>query len=348
MFSAKMSHQNQFEYGLSPKGKKLICPVCGHRTYTPYIFFSTGEAICEDFVGRCYRGGYHNGRLLSPSEWRKAHPEDSRFHKQMPCPVVKNGPLPSKSEGILTPDYISCKFMQDTLGAPNSFSKYLYRLFARSKVDEVLAAYNVGTYHYSPVWWQVDINGNVRAGKWMIYNKFGKRKKGFVGWREDDLQKAGQLKVPFERVQCMFGEHLLNKYPLKPICIVEAEKTAIVCAIARPQYVWVSVGSKSNFNANMMRPLWHRHCYAFPDGDAMQEWQAKAKDLRSQGYNIEVIDSYPSYVSEAQRAGGYDLADLILCQREIDRTLYHLRELVTKNQAIGYLVEKLTLAIDDL
>jgi hypothetical protein len=31
----------------------------------------------------------------------------------------------------------------------------------------------------------------------------------------------------FELKQCYFGEHLLEKYPEKPVAVVESEKTAV-------------------------------------------------------------------------------------------------------------------------
>lgn len=328
-------------YGLS--STKYVCPICGHRTYKRYIFFGTNEPIQADMVGWCYRGQYHDGQLLSPKQWRTAHKSDGRFIQPQGCQI-----RPKNKPAATQPSYIPNEYVAPTLRQENSFTKYLCRLFDRHKVTDVMTAYLVGTYHYSPIWWQTDVNDNVRAGKWIIYDKHGNRLKNFVGWVENDLIKEGKLNAPYNRVQCMFGEHLIKQHPHKPICVVEAEKTAIVCAIARPQYLWLSVGSKSNFNANTMRALFRRHCYAYPDGDAIEEWQAKAIDLRTQGYQIEVVDCYPSYISDAQKADGYDLADLILSQREIDRTLYYLSDLIKRNHAIGSLIEKLNLMIDDV
>ena len=41
-------------------------------------------------------------------------------------------------------------------------------------------------------------------------------------------QTAGVLPQEWELTQCLFGEHLLKKYPDKDIWLVEAKKTAII------------------------------------------------------------------------------------------------------------------------
>ncbi len=59
----------------------------------------------------------------------------------------------------------------------------------------------------------------------------------------------------------MFGEHLLKKYPDKPVCLVEAEKTALICAAMVP--VWVAVGGKTQLG-DKVEVLYGRTVIAFP------------------------------------------------------------------------------------
>ena len=74
----------------------------------------------------------------------------------------------------------------------------------------------------SAVFWQVDSNGQVHAGKIMGYDaKTGHRLKvphPHVCWVHTELRLSG-----FNLCQCFFGEHLLVRYSDKTVFIVESE-----------------------------------------------------------------------------------------------------------------------------
>ena len=44
--------------------------------------------------------------------------------------------------------------------------------------------------------------------------------------------------------QCLFGEHLLTRYPERIVALVEAEKTAVIGAGFIPEYVWLATGGQ--------------------------------------------------------------------------------------------------------
>ena len=48
--------------------------------------------------------------------------------------------------------------------------------------------------------------------------------------------------------QCLFGEHLLTRYPERIVALVEAEKTAVIGAGFIPEYVWLATGGRSGVN----------------------------------------------------------------------------------------------------
>jgi hypothetical protein len=59
-------------------------------------------------------------------------------------------------------------------------------------------------------------------------------------------------------------EHLLKKYPDKPVCL-SGRKTAVICSAIMPQFVWVAVGGKTH-SETRWSPLC-RTIVAFPDVD---------------------------------------------------------------------------------
>ena len=98
-----------------------------------------------------------------------------------------------------------------------------------------------------------------------------------ITWVHSLLKKQGVLPKEWELTQCLFGEHLLKKYPDKPVCLVEAEKTALICAALMPKCVWVSVGGKVQLG-DKVEVLYGRTILAFPDSDAREKWIEKINE----------------------------------------------------------------------
>jgi hypothetical protein len=72
---------------------------------------------------------------------------------------------------------------------------------------------------------------NIRAGKMMQYDAgSGHRIKNGNGidWVHSIMKKRGLLPDTFNMVQCLFGEHLLTRYPDKAVAVVESEKSALI------------------------------------------------------------------------------------------------------------------------
>ena len=94
------------------------------------------------------------------------------------------------------------------------------------------------------IFWQIDINGNVRTGKIMQYNPTtGKRVHNAAPLIGYTLKRADKLPDDYNLKQCYFGEHQLNEQPDKIVAITEAEKTAIICSVLFPQMVWIGAGN---------------------------------------------------------------------------------------------------------
>lgn len=88
------------------------------------------------------------------------------------------------------------------------------------------------------------------------------------------MKYSGVLPQEWELTQCLFGEHLLKKFPNKTVALVESAKTAIICSALMPDYIWLVTGGKNQFNERL-KVLYNRDVVAFPDVDG----NTKVKDF---------------------------------------------------------------------
>ncbi|MFT4153697.1 DUF6371 domain-containing protein [Parafilimonas sp.] len=125
-------------------------------------------------------------------------------------------------------------------------------------------------------------------------------------------------------VSCLFGEHLLNKFPNNPVALVEAPKTAIYGALyfGFPDnignFIWLAVYNKSSFSFDKLKVLKGRDVYVFPDlskdGNTYTEWQRKAKEYESllPGTRFIFYDLLEQIAPEMDKNKGLDIADYLI------------------------------------
>ena len=286
-----------------------ICPSCHSpkRSFTRYIDTETKQYI-HDTVGRCEREnncGYH----YKPKDYFQAHGQplgQQNHHRSRPY-------IEQKRET----SYIPLDMVKESLSkyAANNFVQYLISVFGESKAMEAVRRYFVGTsdhWNGGTVFWQIDNDNKVRAGKIMLYNReTGKRVKepyNHIQW----THKAKDLK-DFVLTQCLFGSHLLrNTDKAKQIAIVESEKTAIIASIYEPDFVWMATGSLSNLSKEKCNVLKGRKVVLFPDIKGYEKWEQKAKELRHILTSVQVSNLLESKATDKERTDGLDIADYLL------------------------------------
>jgi hypothetical protein len=127
------------------------------------------------------------------------------------------------------------------------------------------------------------------------------------------------------KVSCLFGEHLLTKYPLNPVALVEAPKSAIYGTLyfglpnVPDRFLWLAVYNLSSLNVAKCKALQGRYVVLFPDlstdGKAFDLWSSKLNELNTiKGARFTISDLLESKASEAERANGCDIADYLICQ----------------------------------
>lgn len=107
---------------------------------------------------------------------------------------------------------------------------------------------------------------------------------------------------------CNFGDHLLQEQPTAEVCLVESEKTAVICSLVYPERVWIAAGSKNNLTVERCAAYAGRHITLFPDRDGIDEWRNKAKQLTAAGLIIRIDTTLSHYDGNLHD----DIADLIL------------------------------------
>jgi hypothetical protein len=138
-----------------------------------------------------------------------------------------------------------------------------------------------------------------------------------------------------KKVSCLFGEHLLAKYPTKSVILVEAPKTAVYGTLyfGFTDYLWLAVYNKSSFSFDKLKVLKGREVIVFPDlskdGNTFEEWRAKARDYeeRLPGTRFVFSDLLERLAPEEDRNKGYDIADYLIKQ---DWKLYRKQRPVKK------------------
>jgi hypothetical protein len=192
----------------------------------------------------------------------------------------------------------------------NSFCLWLVQVFGEDAAFRLVDAYHVGTSKFWPgacIFFQQDTEGCIRAGKIMLYNSDnGRRVKepfNHIQW----VHKVMKIE-PYALQQCLFGEHLLVVDSVKPVAIVESEKTAIVSAGFMPEFIWLATAGKNNLSREKLNAVQGRRVTLFPDLMAFDKWADIVKGMPG----VTVSDILERRANEADRAAGLDLADYLL------------------------------------
>lgn len=195
---------------------------------------------------------------------------------------------------------------------PNNFIQFLYSIFTKQEVDDVVAKYFIGTskkWEGATVFWQIDNFEKVRHGKIMLFNgEIGKRLKRDDGKAYIDSVRSVLKIKNFNLSQCLFGLHQIAESKLSTIALVEGEKSAVIMSIFKPKYIWLATGSKGGFKFEMLKPIKDYKIIAFPDKSEYNDWLTKAKELNAVGFNIVVND----WIENTNYPEGTDFADIYI------------------------------------
>lgn len=314
-----MNHSFELEK-YKGRSSRHECPACHHKgVFARYVNTDTGAYLHSD-VGRCNREdkcGYH----YTPGQYFKDNPDEREFAAHgRSTPIGLSAPRQQRRINRIPKQYII-----QSLGYSSNFVRFLLSLFDRYTLESptvvrLMSDYYLGcTKDGAVIYWQIDGQKRIRAGKIMQYNPdTGKRVKntaGAIKWVHSQLKRMGALPDEWELTQCLFGEHLLTRRPIDTVCLVESEKSAIVGSGAMPGYIWMATGGKQNLKADMCRCLAGRRVILFPDLGAFDMWSEKARQIAVEvGCTMQVSDLIEKAATPEERHEGLDIADYLIRQ----------------------------------
>lgn len=303
---------NQYKYILEPyNGKKtrFTCPNCqGKHEFTRYLDIENQTYVAED-VGIC-----NNKNKCNYHQTPKQHFNESKHFTNKTLKPNSPIKLKEKNQEI---SYINRSKVNEFKAnhANNDFINYYSAIFNEEEVDNWISNYKLGTfinsgkYKYlnnSIIFWQIDLNDNIRTGKIISYNsKNGKRDK-YQHWIH-----SIQRNESYNLCQVPFGLHLIKDRPNSNIAIVESEKTACIMSTLMPSFVWIAVGGCQNLTYKMLKEISNRVITLFPDAGKYDLWKSKILSLpKSNLYTIS--DLLHKKTSSDEKQQDFDIADYSL------------------------------------
>lgn len=329
---------DNFCFTLDPSSRKYPCPQCGKRRLVRYVNKESGDYLPGQY-GRCdreadcryhlnpYKDGYSKTQISSLNY----------FDNQGSLP-----PLPPPKLTAIPIDVLKSTFHGYD---QNIFLQALLHSIPfplpSKDIESVIELYGLGTitdgYLKGAISFPyVDAKGNIRAIQVRpIDASLHGKKANFIhsmvekdcivknvpipSWLSD--YKKNEKKIP-----CLFGEHLLNRYPNNPIALVEAPKTAILGSLyfgipnMLKDLLWLAVFNLSSLTKDKCQILKGRKVLLFPDlsrdGYAFTLWNRRAAEFNGQlpGSKFMVSDLLEKHATAEQKAKGLDLADFLINQ----------------------------------
>ena len=237
------------------------------------------------------------------------HPQGKERNEYRPV-------LPQHQKQETKADYIPLDLIQRSESTGNNLMRYLGKFFPQPDLERVTKTYHLGSTRKGEIIFpEIDMQGRCRTGKIMQYGEDGHRVKNerdAVDWiHARYMRQQGKKASDFHLKQCLFGEHLLTERPDGMVALTESEKSAIICALVFPDFVWVSCGGKHGFKPDLCKPLAGRNVLVYADADAAAEWRERMAQL-SFCKSIRLSDWSKGEPQGSKR----DIADLILEEKK--------------------------------
>lgn len=272
-----------FQLEQSPN-KKGDCPNCKKQNcFRHYNLLPKEYGIC-DHINKC---DYHKKPSNENEEIKK------ELYKMVNNTANKLAPIQTKKTVVPTPEQLNV-----LSNYSSSFHKFCVDFLKITR--EHLLRWNVGTNAQgNTVFILQDITGkhlNIKFIEYVTANNNCKRNKN----KNPYYLKAKETE---QYKKCLFGEHLINKTNIT--CIVESEKTAVICAFFYPQYNWIATGGNNGVKVETLTILKGLEVYYLADNDKAGNDNSILTKLQNSGIEFKKVFFETAKDSE-------DLADIII------------------------------------
>ena len=303
---------------------KIICPWHEDSHPSLTLYERTGENHCHCFV--CGKGGSVIDFVMQNESWSFQEAcqwlsnefgiSPTRYDGYLPRP--KPRPMVKPAEPEYT--YIPMSMVDDLVSPENSLCQCLMRMQPSEAVKWMTEEYRIGCYSMNghdnyTVYPNIDRHGRVCNLKVQHYEtdpsspRFAHSTPNSCFWLGSIWVREGRLpKNARFRSICLFGEHLLNRYPDSLVILVESPKNAIFGALAFPKWTWVAAGNKGMLRREVLQPLQGRDVIVIPDRDAISEWSTVIGGMADLA-NFTVVDICEHKAPEGELK--FDIADYL-------------------------------------
>ena len=304
---------------------KTSCPWHNDKHPSLTLYERTNENHCHCFS--CGKGGSVISFVMQHEQW--SFQEACRWLSSTfgisTLSAGSNWSAKPKPKPIAKPveptfTYIPQHLLNELMTVENSLCHCLMRMFQPEAVEWLAEEYCIGCYTMNgqddyTVFPNIDLNGRVCNLKIQHYDsnplspRFAHSDPGSCYWLGTIWSREGKLPkdAVFQSV-CLFGEHLLSRYPDSIVALVESPKNALFGALVFPQLTWVAAGNKGMLKREALMPLKGRDVIVIPDRDAIDEWAQKLMAMNDlANFNV---SNFCRRVAPADQPK-YDIADYL-------------------------------------
>lgn len=292
--------KNMGSFVVNPKGNYYKCFSCGE----------SGDAVKAIMK---LRG------IDYPDALRYLAAKYNIYVDDEPVPEVKKSEARTAAHSELQWVTWPLSIVKDYLNRPNNLTNWIESLPMRpahmDNYNNMKELYLVGTakigkYEGWTIWWYVDDKKQVRRAKFMRYKPDGHRDRlTNPTWMHSVI---GLDLTKYETRHCLFGLHLVDAFKDAEICIVESEKSALICSIFSNPYerLWLATGGMQFLTKRIMEPLIERkrNVVLYPDIDGYEEWERRANEI---GYERLRVTDVVRREWEPDMGDKADMADIM-------------------------------------
>ncbi len=328
---------SQYRYSLEKGSKKHPCPRCGKREFVRFVDNETGQYL-PDKYGRCERiinCKYFENPYKDGYAYAKIQKEKKESNSKLSLPFVRKVKPLSPS---FVPDEIfkatRCCYDQNVF-IQNLLNRIPYP-FDSADVEKVIALYHLGTI------WEGNMNGSITFPYFERIDKIHgiqiikydiNNHRSSINWihrYEALLNRFNKDWVTYYekndlKVSCLFGAHLVKKYPKNPVAIVESAKSAVIGTLyyGLPQvnsknYIWMGSYSRDALSVAKCKVLSGREVCFFPDlskdGSTFKVWDKKRVEFQKAlpSTRFKIVEAFEKKASHGDKNDGLDIADFLI------------------------------------